>query len=100
MTLGRDAPRNAKPQPAEIEFADGAGATATPSHIVDDTLELAIDKYVTQKRHKVTARRRLPRPADTTRGVLPKNCRSPDIPARKPPALARQCLSVIAHPTA
>ncbi|WP_282508048.1 hypothetical protein [Burkholderia cepacia] len=50
-----------------IEFAGGSGATATPSHVDDGTLEVAVDKYVTQKRHKITARRWLLRPADTTR---------------------------------
>jgi hypothetical protein len=69
VTLDDDAPRNAnaKPRPAVIEFADGSGATATLSRVGDDTLELAVDEYVTQKRHKVIARRWLLRPADTTR---------------------------------
>lgn len=64
LTLGHDAPRNAKPHPAVIEFADGSGATATLSRVDDDALELAVDAYVTQKRHKVVARRWLLRPAD------------------------------------
>ncbi|WP_254602266.1 hypothetical protein [Burkholderia lata] len=67
MTFGNDAPRNATPHPAVIEFADGSGATATLVCVDDDALELAVDEYVTQKRHKVIARRWLLRPADTTR---------------------------------
>ncbi|OXJ13189.1 hypothetical protein [Burkholderia sp. AU6039] len=67
VTLGNDAPRNATPHPAVIEFADGSGATAMLSRVDDDALELAVDEYVTQKRHKVVARRWLLRPADTTR---------------------------------
>ncbi|WP_423369705.1 hypothetical protein [Burkholderia sp. LMG 32019] len=66
VTLAHDAPRNAKPHPAVIEFADGSGATATLSRVDDDALELAVDAYVTQRRHKVIARCWLLRPADTT----------------------------------
>nr|WP_071333422.1 hypothetical protein [Burkholderia contaminans] len=67
VTLGHDATHNAMPHPAVIEFADGSGATATLSRGGDDALELAVDEYVTQKRHKVIARRWLLRPADTMR---------------------------------
>ncbi|WP_322082549.1 hypothetical protein [Burkholderia sp. BCC1972] len=67
VTLGHDAPHNAKPHLAMIEFADGSGATATLSRVDDDALELAVDEYATQKRHKVIARRWLLRPADATR---------------------------------
>ncbi|MDN7472250.1 hypothetical protein QZM43_27205 [Burkholderia orbicola] len=58
VTLDHDAPRTAKPHPAVIEFADGSGATATLSRVGDDTLELAVDEYVTQKRHAIVARPR------------------------------------------
>ncbi|WP_260449909.1 hypothetical protein [Burkholderia contaminans] len=66
MTLGNDATHNTT-HPAVIEFADGSGATATLSRVGDDALELAVDEYVTQKRHMVIARRSLLRPADTMR---------------------------------
>ncbi|MBR8234872.1 hypothetical protein K6W26_22390 [Burkholderia sp. AU42008] len=64
VTLDRDAPRTAKPHPAVVEFADGSGAPATLSRVGDDTLELAVDEYVTQKRHAIVARRWLLRPID------------------------------------
>ncbi|NTZ04646.1 hypothetical protein FCJ61_10820 [Burkholderia metallica] len=67
VTLDNDAPRTAKPHPAVIEFADGSGATATLSRVGDDTLELAVDEYVTQKRHAIGARRWLLRPIDAAR---------------------------------
>ncbi|WP_244132707.1 hypothetical protein [Burkholderia sp. BCC0397] len=67
MTLDNDAPRTAKPHPAVIEFADGSGATATLSRVGDDTLELAVDEYVTQKRHAIGARRWLLRSIDAAR---------------------------------
>jgi len=67
VTLDHDAPRTAKPHPAVIEFADGSGATATLSRVGDDTLELAVDEYVTQKRHAIVARRWLLRPIDAAR---------------------------------
>ncbi|MBP0607601.1 MULTISPECIES: hypothetical protein [Burkholderia] len=57
VTLDRDAPRTAQPHPAVIEFADGSGAAATLSRVGDDTLELAVDEYVTQKRNTIAARR-------------------------------------------
>ncbi|OXI65633.1 hypothetical protein CFB81_29015 [Burkholderia sp. AU28863] len=67
VTLDRDAPRAAKPHPAVVEFADGSGAPATLSRVGDDTLELAVDEYVTQKRHAIVARRWLLRPIDAAR---------------------------------
>ncbi|MET3212738.1 hypothetical protein [Burkholderia sp. A2] len=67
VTLDRDAPRTAKPHPSIIEFADGSGATATLSRVGDDALELAVDEYVTQKRHAIVARRWLLRPIDAAR---------------------------------
>ncbi|HHX4057131.1 MAG: hypothetical protein ACN6QT_33920 [Burkholderia contaminans] len=67
VTLGHDAPRSGKPYPAMVEFADGSGATATLVRIDGDALELAVDAYVTQKRHMVAARRWLLKPSNTTR---------------------------------
>ncbi|MBN3830975.1 hypothetical protein G3N64_03625 [Burkholderia sp. Ac-20344] len=64
VTLDHDAPRTARSHPAVIEFADGSGATATLSRVGDDALELAVDEYVTQKRHAIATHRWLLRPID------------------------------------
>ncbi|WP_244106565.1 hypothetical protein [Burkholderia anthina] len=57
----------ATPHPAVIEFADGAGATATLAQREPDALELDVDAYVTGKRHTVAARRWRLHPVDATR---------------------------------
>ncbi|OXJ11708.1 hypothetical protein CFB45_29595 [Burkholderia sp. HI2500] len=67
VTLDHDAPRSGKPHPAVVEFADGSGATATLVRIDGEALELAVDAYVTQKRHAVAARRWLLKPSGTAR---------------------------------
>ncbi|KVH35709.1 hypothetical protein WT01_32670 [Burkholderia cepacia] len=67
VTLGDDAPRAGIPHPAVIEFADGSGAAATLVRFDDDSLELAVDAYVTHKRSTVTARRWLLEPFNATR---------------------------------
>jgi hypothetical protein len=56
--------RTARSHPAVIEFAVGSGATATLSRVGDDVLELAVDEYVTQKRHAIATHRWLLRPID------------------------------------
>ncbi|KWI52102.1 hypothetical protein WT72_21725 [Burkholderia pseudomultivorans] len=52
-----EARRITTPRPAVIEFADGSGAPATLERRDDDALELAVDAYVTQKRHAIVAKR-------------------------------------------
>ncbi|CAB3756315.1 hypothetical protein GQ57_02010 [Burkholderia sp. MSh2] len=66
VTLDHDAPRTAKPHAVVIEFADGSGAAATLVRIDANALELAVDAYVTHKRHPVAARRWLLEPSGTT----------------------------------
>ncbi|WP_244138386.1 hypothetical protein [Burkholderia stabilis] len=67
VTFGKNAPRIGEPHPAVIEFADGSGASATLARLDDDTLELAVDTYVTQKCHAIVAKRWLLRPEDAAR---------------------------------
>lgn len=67
MTADHAPPRIATPHTAVPEFADGSGAAATLSQPDDDALALAVDAYLTQKRHVAIARRWLLRPVDTTR---------------------------------
>ncbi|WP_241303238.1 hypothetical protein [Burkholderia stabilis] len=62
-----DARRITEPRSAVIEFADGSGASATLARLDDDTLELAVDAYVTHKRHAIVAKRWLLRPEDAAR---------------------------------
>ncbi|MGN7982129.1 hypothetical protein [Burkholderia sp. 22313] len=69
MTADHATPHIATPHTAVPEFADGSGAAATLSQPDDDddALALAVDAYLTQKRHVAIARRWLLRPVDTTR---------------------------------
>ncbi|HKT64063.1 MAG TPA: hypothetical protein VJR91_10845 [Burkholderia sp.] len=70
MTADHAPPHIATPHTAVPEFADGSGAAATLSQPDDDdgdALALAVDAYLTQKRHVAIARRWLLRPVDTTR---------------------------------
>ncbi|WP_230684314.1 hypothetical protein [Burkholderia cepacia] len=50
-----------------IEFGNGSGAAATLEWRNDETLELVVDAYVTQKHHAIVAKRWLLRPEDAAR---------------------------------
>lgn len=49
-------PESARAAAAIVEFADGSGAHATCRRRALDELELAVDRYATQKRHPVDSK--------------------------------------------
>ncbi|PQV53834.1 hypothetical protein [Paraburkholderia sp. BL21I4N1] len=49
-------PESAREAIAVVEFADGSGANATCHRRALDELELAVDRYATQKRHPVDSK--------------------------------------------
>jgi hypothetical protein len=59
-------PESAREASAVIEFADGSGAHATCHRRALDELELAVDRYATQKRHPVDSRQWLLLAVDAT----------------------------------
>ncbi|MFM0648312.1 hypothetical protein PQR14_28660 [Paraburkholderia bryophila] len=59
-------PESAREAAAVVEFADGSGAKATCHRRALDELELAVDRYATQKRHPVDSRQWLLLAVDAT----------------------------------